>query len=435
MSDSSEATAPAPEISFQSSEAFRLGALFAVLYFTQGVGEPGAGLVAQPVRSLLKSWGENAAYIAAFPAAVSIPWTLKPLYGLLSDFVPFAGFRRKSYLILTAVLMLVGFAALYRFHPGSGNYGWFLFLLVAPTVGIAFGDVLVDALMVEKGQPRRLTGVLQSVQWAASYAATLLTGVLGGFLSQHDLEYEAFLICAALALVTLVMAWRFVDETPSHHAGTFPATWAAIRQAASSPRMAGVAAFLFLWSLDPVSTTVIYVHITETLHWSEQFFGYTLSLLAVGCIVGSLTYGIYCRRVPMPVLTHAAIGLGALSQAAYWAMHSREAAVAVHLLIGFTWITASLIQLDLAARVCPPQAAATVFAVLMALTNLASSLGEWLGGIGYQAALQSWGPAAAFSLMVALGTLIKAGCWLLFLLPFPWAEGRGLSRKYGKTGA
>jgi hypothetical protein len=43
-------------------------------------------------------------------------------------------------------------------------------------------------------------------------------------------------------------------------------------------------------------------------------------------------------------------------------------------------MTATLIQLDLAARSCPPEAAGTVFATLMALENFAASLSTWLGG-------------------------------------------------------
>ena len=30
---------------------------FAALYFVQSVGDPTSGLIAQPVRSLLRSWG------------------------------------------------------------------------------------------------------------------------------------------------------------------------------------------------------------------------------------------------------------------------------------------------------------------------------------------------------------------------------------------
>jgi MFS family permease len=424
MSESPESVSLSISPPQPSIEPLKLGALFAVLYFVQGMGEPVAGLVAQPVRSLLRSWGEGAAYIAAFSAAVSIPWSLKPLYGLLSDFVPIAGFKRKSYLLLTSLIALAGFAALFLFKPTSSNYTLFLLLLIAPTVGLAFGDVLVDALMVEKGQPLGMTGVLQSVQWAASYGATLLTGVIGGFLSQHGIQYTAFLICAGLALITFIMAWKFVDEKPKKQAHVFAETWKDIREAARSPVLLGVAGFLFLWNFEPLSQTVIYINITETLGWSEQFYGYTLSLLAVGCIVGSIAYGVYCRKVSMPILTHTAILLGIVSQLSYWRMATHGSAVVIHLVVGFTWMTALLIQFDLAARVCPRRAAATVFAILMALTNMASSLGVWLGGRFYGRLLDQLPGSRAFFIMVILAAAVKTSCWLLFFLPSRWAEGR-----------
>ncbi len=65
--------------------------LFGTLYFVQGIAEPTEGLIAQPVRSLLKSWNQNAAQINTFMALMALPWAFKPLYGLLTDFVPLAG--------------------------------------------------------------------------------------------------------------------------------------------------------------------------------------------------------------------------------------------------------------------------------------------------------------------------------------------------------
>jgi len=47
-------------------------------------------------------------------------------------------------------------------------------------------------------------------------------------------------------------------------------------------------------------------------------------------------------------------------------------------------MTASLVQFDLAARVCRPATAGTTFAVLMALSNLGMSLSTALGGSWYQ---------------------------------------------------
>jgi MFS family permease len=407
-------------------ETVRLASLFALLYFLQGIGDPVAGLIAQPVRSILKSWGESPATMSAFAAAASLPWTLKPLYGLLSDFVPFFGYRRKSYLLATAALAAAGFLVLYQFRPEPGNYVWFLVLLLAPTIGIAFGDVLVDALMIERGQPRGLTGRLQSVQWAASYTATLLAGALGGFLAHRAFEYEGFLVCGVLALLMVALTWRFVHEERHRPRELARPTAEALRRAARSPALLGVVAFLFLWGLDPVSNTVVYVHTTETMGLSEQLYGYTQSALGAGCILASVAYALYCRRVSMLALAHASILLGAASHALYWTVSGPRSALAVHVLVGFTWMTATLIQLDLAARVCPPAAAATVFATIMAATNLASSLGEWWGGGWYDALLRRAGGVAAFELIVALGVAIKLSCWLLFALHGRWSLTRRL---------
>ena len=43
-------------------------------------------------------------------------------------------------------------------------------------LGLAFTDVLTDALMVENGRGCGLTGAFQSVQWAAIYTASILVG-------------------------------------------------------------------------------------------------------------------------------------------------------------------------------------------------------------------------------------------------------------------
>ena len=109
-------------------------------------------------------------------ALLAVPWTIKPVFGLLSDFVPLLGSRRRNYLLLAnglaaASLILLAFIPL---APGSR---WLLFALLLPTtMAIALGDVIVDALMVEKGQPLGLTGRFQSIQWTAANTALLLTG-------------------------------------------------------------------------------------------------------------------------------------------------------------------------------------------------------------------------------------------------------------------
>ena len=84
--------------------------LFGSLYFIQGIVEPTAGLLTQPVQSQLSNWFLSASQIGQFMAFIAIPWSLKPLFGLLSDFVPLAGRRRWPYLLLTTAGAAAAFA-------------------------------------------------------------------------------------------------------------------------------------------------------------------------------------------------------------------------------------------------------------------------------------------------------------------------------------
>jgi predicted MFS family arabinose efflux permease len=73
-------------------------------------------------------------------------------------------------------------------------------------------------------------------------------------------------------------------------------------------------------------------------------------------------------------------------------------------------------QVHLAARICRPKAAGTVFALLMAVSNLAILTSTWLGSIWYDQLDALWGHRAAFNALVAMGAGFTAGCWLLA----PW---------------
>ncbi len=252
--------------------------LFGAMYFVQGIAEPTEGLIAQPVRSLLKSWGYTTAGIAGFGALLALPWSLKPLYGLLTDFVPIARTRRRSYLLLTSAASVLGLACLYFMPVPGGAYRQLLFLLLIPTVGVAFSDVVVDALMIEKGQPRGLTGMLQSVQWAAMYGGSILAGLVGGYLSHHGHQQIGFLICAVTSFATLLLAWFFVREEPHiSQKGRLRFATRELANAARTPAVLAAAAFLFLWSFNPFSMSVLYMHMTEQLGISEQFYGVTIS--------------------------------------------------------------------------------------------------------------------------------------------------------------
>jgi predicted MFS family arabinose efflux permease len=388
---------------------------FATLYFIQSVGDPTSGLIAQPLRSLLRHWGESPASLAALMALLAIPWSIKPAFGLLSDFVPLFGSRRRNYLLLANGLAAVSLLLL-ALVPLSPEHRWLLFALLLPTaVGIALGDVIVDALMVEKGQPLGLTGRFQSIQWAAANAALLLTGVLGGYIAQTKLQSLAFATCAALWTVAFAVSWRFARKDREEHlnVASFSETGAALLGVLRDPLFLGVCVLLTLWSFNPVWGSVLYLHMTEGLGFSEQSFGNVTSAFFAGSLLGSIGYGIYCRSVRLSALLHLSILAAIVSNAVYWQLSSLTSAYVVSVIAGAAYMTGTLIQLDLTARIIPARAAATVFATVMALTNLAASASQAFGGWLFETERQAYDQNTAFSLAVLVSVVAAMSCWLV----------------------
>lgn len=401
----------------QKKGALGLAVFFGIVYFVQGIGEPTAGLIAQPTMSLLRRWKLSPAEVATFLMILGLPWSMKPVFGLISDFIPILGSRRRVYLLTTTAATITGLLAAWVLpipHPHV-----LLVMLIIPTIGVAFSDVVADAFMIDKGKPLGITGRLQSVQWACLYGAGILTGVLGGWLSQNNKEELGFLICGLLTCVTFVCTLIFVREDPWE--GARPGFGHALRalwRTARSPAVLGVGGFLFLWNFNPFSTNVLYEHVTGRLKLSEQFYGYMSSVQSVTSIFACLLYGAVGHRFRSRALIHASIVLGIMATLLYWGIQGERSALLVSAAVGFVYMLSTIIQLDLAARACTAETAGTTFALLMSLCNLSVSLSIGVGGSWYEDLSKQRDPDQAFQLLVLVGALFTAGCW-----PFMWLCG------------
>ena len=84
--------------------------------------------------------------VQTLQAFTFLPWSIKLLYGLISDNVPLFGSRRKSYLLIMSLLQFVSMIVLGVQH--SDNESLAVGMLFCSNLSIAFSDVIVDALMV-----------------------------------------------------------------------------------------------------------------------------------------------------------------------------------------------------------------------------------------------------------------------------------------------
>ena len=116
-------------------------------YFNQGTKV----LVYLASSDLFKSYYNlDPGRVQAIQAFTFLPWSLKIFYGLISDNLPIFGSRRKSYLIIGALLQFVTMIVLGLQHQETETLAcWMLFV---SNLSIAFCDVIVDSLMVTQAR-------------------------------------------------------------------------------------------------------------------------------------------------------------------------------------------------------------------------------------------------------------------------------------------
>jgi len=392
----------------ENPEARRLALIFAVVYFAQGMWYlPNLSLT-----FLLKeTWHLSAGQTADFFAITVIPWLIKPVYGLLSDFVPLFGWRRRSYFLLTTGLAAVMGGILSSLH--TYTYGQVALYFTLMGLGLAFSDVLTDAMMVENGQRLALTGPFQAVQWAAISAASIIVGLAGGRLAEHAPLSLAFLIATIFPMISFGMGVWAVRESPVQ-AGErqFRAAWQAIRGAIGSRHLWIVAGFIFFYNFSPSFGPALVYYSTDTLHFSKTFLGDLESLTYASGLGGAALYFTFSKTVSLRRLLHFAIAAGVLSTLAYFGYVNHVAAVAIALVFGGVGMIIQLTFLDLAAKACPKQAEGTFFALLMSIYNGAMQLSQNVGGRLYD--------LVGFNTLILISAGFTALCW--FLLPLVRVE-------------
>jgi len=424
---------------FKTREARRLAFLFGVVYFAQGMWY----LPEQTITIVLKDRGLSASQVADFTLIAWLPWFVKPIYGLLSDFVPLFGRRRQSYFLLTsAVAGLAGLVLAWGNWIATGQVwtfnlfglttftvveGFALFFLMA--LGLAFTDVLTDAMMVENGRPLRLTGAFQSVQWACITLASVLVGEVGGQLAETRSLSTAFVLAACFPLMSLTMALTFVRETPVRASrAAFLETWQAIRAALGGRDIWLVAGFIFFYWFSPSFGPAFLYYQTDSLHFSQQFIGRLAALGAASGVVGAVVYAPLSRRMSLKRIMHLSIALGVISTLAYLLYRDTASAVIITLVFGAIGMIFNLGFLDLAAKACPPRVEATFFAALMSVLNAATKLSENVGARLYD--------AVGYERLVWIAAAMTALTWLLMpLVQFDRIDARARDESAASTEA
>lgn len=391
----------------------RLTFYFGIVYFLQGVCQYTA-LINQPVKNYLRVTLEyDAEQSARFFFVMGLPWMIKPVYGLVSDFIPLFGYRRKAYLLLCN-LAAAGF---FLWMAGVQDVTSLLIAGIAVGVSVAAADVIVDALMVEYGQKTGLVTRFQGIQWACIYGASMLSTVLASYLIAW---YEppkavsvAALVCTIMPMAVLSVTWWCVPEQKTTlNAAALRETTLALFSAFKSARLWFVLTFISLLAFNPGMWTPAYYYFTNELKLDPADVAFSDTYFNGGAMLGSLAFmALPTKRLSMRAIQALGILVSAAAMTPFCFIDDKLTLGVGNGIWGFGYMIGSLATLSLAAAACPRRAEGFVFAALLSASNFATSFGEVCGGKWYEtvAGRQLW-----IMVLISMGFTLAA----LPLVPF-----------------
>lgn len=350
----------------------RLMLFFAIVFVVEGIGQARVGVILQPLTSFLKSNGWSPLQVTAYFGVLNFPWVIKPVFGLVSDFVPLFGYRRTGYLMLASACAVAGFAGIALLNEPS-EFAPFLLLT---SYAMATASTLCGALLAENGRSFRRSSLFVGQQWLWFYVAIMLSAVVGGELVQRLSPQEALQSAACIAGVApiaVILATPLLLREPRSSIGRreFRETLQGIFIAVKSSKLWLVAAFLFLYAFAPGFGTPLYYHMTDRLGFSQAYIGMLGSIASAGWIAGALLHRWLLRRMSAGPLLYLSILLGTVSAASFLLLTDEISAAIVNFANGLASMIATIASLTLAAQYCPRRAEGFAFAGLMSVANLA----------------------------------------------------------------
>ncbi|MEB3883452.1 folate/biopterin family MFS transporter [Lyngbya sp. CCY1209] len=359
------------------------------VYFVQGI----LGLARLAVSFFLKDdLGMSPAETAALTGIASLPWVVKPLFGFLSDGLPIFGYRRRPYLILSGLLGALSWVAMATVVSNPVTAG---IAIALSSLSVAVSDVIVDSLVVERARNESIgnIGSLQSLCWATSAIGGLITAYLSGYLLEAFNSQTVFLITATFPLLVSAIAGA-IAENRITDASNWEIVKDQVRQLRGAITQKSIwlpTAFVFLWQATPSGDSAFFYFSTNELGFQPEFLGRVRLVTSIAALIGIWLFQRFFKSVPFrkiflgSTIISAVLGMSVLLLVTHanraLGIDDRWFSLGDSLILTVAGEIAYMPVLVLAARLCPPGVEATLFALLMSISNLARLLSHESGAL------------------------------------------------------
>ncbi|MCA9978211.1 MAG: MFS transporter [Anaerolineales bacterium] len=387
------------------SRSFRLS-MFGLLYFVQGAALAYFRNFQKPY---LDGLGVDADVIGLLTSLLLLPFILKIFIGMLSDRVNLFGKgHRKPYIILGLVLAAVAFASASFVLPDS-NFALFAILIVTGSFSVALFDSTTDGLAIDT-TPEAEQGTVQGVMVGGRAAGFIVLSLVFGALVQGQGFHIVFILIAIAMLLPLLWVTRIQEPAARDESQQFQ--WAAFREMGKSTFLVFGAYAIFYSIVSFGVDGLVTLFLSSEFNAAETTIGQYGALRGLGAIIGAVAGGLLVDRLGRRQSAYGALLLISIGAVLIGAAGSVNMVLALGVVWGIVWGFQETIFVALAMKLADTRIAASMFALLMALSNVGTAVGEGLAtGLTDNISF-----AAIFWLLAGLNAINVPILWGLFKL-------------------
>lgn len=368
--------------------------LFALLYFTQGT-------ILSYFTALnalyFLSQGLTMVSVGIFSTIALIPFIVKIFLGMLSDKVNLLGMgHRKPYILIGLAIQFACLVVAPFIDLKTGYWGFVLLAFILQ-MGMALYDTCTDGLALDT-TPSGEQGTIQGFMVGGRAVGVIVIASLVGWLAQNVSWQSVFWLLAALTLLPLPMVLP-IRESARQASQRFD--WKAFKlfrqPAVIAAAGVGVVAFLVVVG----ANQLVNPFLEKQFHIDLATAGLFTTVWGIGVVVGGLAGGRLNDRLGRRSSVLIALAFSSAAILALGLAASPGAAWPLVFVFGLAYGMYQTVYFALAMNYTDRRAPATIFAILMAFTNVGQAIGLGIGGL----MADRLGYLAAFIIFAALNLL------------------------------
>src|SRR5271165_4289729 len=331
-----------------------------------------------PLQNLLKNeLHADRTANAAFFFWTGLAWYLKPFAGILTDAFPIFGSRRKSYILISAVMASMSWFAL---TVTPHDYRHLLIVVMAINTFMMVASTVVGGYLVETAQASAGSGRLSAVRQVVQQVCGVVSGPAAGYLASIAFGWTAA-ACGGVIFLLVPVTVLFLHEQRIRFESR-QLLGNARRQLVkigTARTMWGAAVLLGLFYIAPGFATALFYKQQNELHFTMQTQGFLGLIAGVSGILAAIGYGIACRYINLRALLVGGLVLATVMNVGYLFYSSMGRAKVIDGLNGFAYTLAELALIDLAVRSTPAGSEGLGFSLMVSVRNLALFGTDWVG--------------------------------------------------------